>query len=94
MKGGRKLSDWNIFVKKVYEEGKAKDSDYEFKDALEDASRRKSEMGSMKSSSGRGVKKSRKALKKSRGRSRSLALAGGRSRSRALAGGKTRRRKH
>jgi UDP-N-acetylglucosamine acyltransferase len=59
-------------------------SDFLFKDALQDASKRKSEMGSMKSPSGRGVKKSRKALKKSRGRSRSLALAGGR----------TRRRKH
>ena len=62
------------------------------KNALEDASRRKSEM---KSSSGRGVKKTEKALKKSRGRSRSLALAGGRSRSRALAGGRTRKhRRH
>jgi hypothetical protein len=79
MKGGRKLSEWNLFVKKVYHEGKAKNSSYEFKDALEDASKRKSEMGSMKSSSGRGVKKSRKMMRKSRGK-RSLALAGGRTR--------------
>lgn len=48
MKGGRKLSSWNIFVKKIYQEGKAKDSNYGFKQALSDASRRKSEMGSMK----------------------------------------------
>ena len=40
----RKLSAWNIFVKKIYAEGKAKNSKYEFKQALEDASKRKSEM--------------------------------------------------
>jgi hypothetical protein len=47
MKGGKRaLSSWNIFVKKVYREGKAKNSNYEFKDALKDASKRKGEMGS------------------------------------------------
>ena len=52
MQGGkRKLSQWNIFVKKIYREGKAKNSNYEFKQALSDASKRKSEMGSMKNSS-------------------------------------------
>jgi hypothetical protein len=80
MKGGkRQLSQWNLFVQKVYKEGKAKDSDYEFKQALSDASNRKSEMGSMKSISARGTKKGRKSAKKSRGR-RSMALAGGKSR--------------
>ena len=39
-------SAWNMFVKKIYEEGKAKDSSYEFKQALVDASKRKSEMSS------------------------------------------------
>jgi hypothetical protein len=82
MKGGkRQLSQWNLFVKKVYQEGKAKDSNYEFKQALEDASKRKSEMGSMKSASASGVKKSKKAYKKSKGK-RSLALAGGKTRRR------------
>jgi hypothetical protein len=83
MKGGkRQLSQWNLFVKKVYQEGKAKDSDYEFKQALSDASKRKSEMGSMKSSSGRGSNKSRKVSRKSRGK-------------RSMAGGKSRKnRKH
>ena len=38
-------SAWNMFVKKIYEEGKAKDPNYEFKNALKDASKRKSEMG-------------------------------------------------
>jgi len=38
-------SAWNMFVKKIYHEGKAKNSNYEFKQALIDASKRKSEMG-------------------------------------------------
>jgi hypothetical protein len=46
MKGGKRaLSSWNMFVKKVYREGKSKNSNYAFKDALKDASRRKREMG-------------------------------------------------
>ena len=75
MNGGRKLSQWNIFVKKIYNEGKAKNSNYEFKQALVDASKRKSEMGSSKA---RGVK-SRKVSRKSRGK-KSMAMAGGKSR--------------
>ena len=83
MKGGkRQLSQWNLFVKYVYQEGKAKDSDYQFKQALSDASSRKSEMGSMKSASGRGSNKSRKVSRKSRGK-------------RSMSGGKSRKnRKH
>jgi len=76
MQGGRKLSQWNIFVKKIYQEGKAKDSSYEFKQALTDASKRKSEMGSMKTSSASGKKSKSIKMKKSRKMSR-LALAGG-----------------
>ena len=65
MQGGkRKLSQWNIFVKKIYREGKAKNSNYEFKQALADASKRKSEMGSMKNSSATSSKKSSKKDKK------------------------------
>jgi hypothetical protein len=80
MQGGRKLSDWNIFVKKVYAEGKANDSSYEFKDALKDASRRKSEMTSMKTVSASGVKKSKKSRKSKKSknyRKRNIALSGG-----------------
>lgn len=44
MKGGRKLSNWNLFVKKIYNEGKISNSNYDFKQALSDASKRKSEM--------------------------------------------------
>ena len=85
MQGGkRKLSQWNIFVKKVYREGKAKNSNYEFKQALSDASKRKSEMGSMKNSSATSSKKSRK-MNKSKGK-RHMAMA--------MAGGTRKRRRH
>jgi hypothetical protein len=67
-------SEWNMFVKKIYEEGKAKDSSYEFKQALKDASKRKSEMG--RSASASGTKKHKKMSR--RGRSRSASMAGGR----------------
>ena len=46
MKGVRKPTQWNLFVKKIYQEGITKNSDYKFKQALQDASKRKSEMGS------------------------------------------------
>jgi hypothetical protein len=61
-------SQWNMFVKKIYEEGKAKDSSYEFKQALKDASKRKSEMGKMKMSVSKpkSTRKSRKS--KTRGK--------------------------
>ena len=68
-------SAWNMFVKKIYQEGKAKDSNYEFKQALVDASKRKSEMGHSTSS----VKKSHKSRKTAkRGKSRRASISGGR----------------
>jgi len=65
MKGGKRaLSSWNIFVKKVYREGKSSNSNYAFKDALRDASKRKGEMGNVAS----GTQKVRKTkAKKSKG---------------------------
>lgn len=76
-------SAWNMFVKKIYEEGKAEDSSYDFKTALKDASKRKGEMGH--SASAAGVKKSHMRHRKhhrtaKRGRSRSASMAGGKSR--------------
>jgi hypothetical protein len=59
----RKLSAWNLFVMKIYKEGKAKNKNYDFKQALDDASMRKSEMGKMPSS---GVKNATKSTKKGR----------------------------
>ena len=77
-------SEWNMFVKKIYEEGHAKDPNYKFKQALKDASKRKSEMGHSSS-----MKKSKTAKRgksrQNKGKSRSMALAGGR---------KSRRRRH
>ncbi len=69
-------SEWNMFVKKIYQEGKSKDSNYEFKQALKDASKRKSEMGHSASASG--VKKSRKSAKRGRRRTASMSASGGR----------------
>jgi len=77
MNGGkRKLSSWNIFVKKIYQEGHSKNKNYSFKQALTDASKRKSEMGS---SSSKGIKSMKNKSK------RSMALAGGKSRKRSSA---------
>lgn len=72
MNGGRKPSAWNMFVKKIYHEGHKKNSNYSFKQALTDASKRKGEMGAM------GSNKSRKMRNKSR--KASVAMAGGKSR--------------
>ena len=41
------LTRWNMFVKKVFHEGRKTNKTYKFKDALKDASRRKSEMNTM-----------------------------------------------
>ncbi len=71
----KNLSDWNIFVKKIYTEGKAKDSNYEFKQALQDASKRKSEM--KHSMSSKTAKKNRRSISSRRSRSRSASMAGG-----------------
>jgi hypothetical protein len=67
------MTAWNDFVKKIYHEGHNKDSSYQFKQALKDASKRKSEMGSasstpMKKSSNKSKKtrKSRKGKSKKR----------------------------
>lgn len=52
-------SAWNMFVKKIYEEGHKKNANYSFKQALKDASKRKSEMGSMSSKMGKTMKKAK-----------------------------------
>ena len=39
------MSAWNDFVKKIYWENKKKNKNYQFKDALKEASKRKGEMG-------------------------------------------------
>ena len=66
MQGGRKPSQWNMFVKKIYHQGHSKNANYSFKQALTDASRRKGEMGDHNASK-KHFKKSRKHGKKHRG---------------------------
>jgi hypothetical protein len=56
------MTAWNDFVKKIYHEGHNKDSNYSFKQALQDASARKGEMDS--SSSPMKSKKMRKSKSK------------------------------
>ncbi len=63
------MTAWNDFVKKIYHEGHAKDPNYQFKNALKDASKRKGEMGSS-GTTGKTTKKSRKSRKKSGTRKR------------------------
>jgi len=68
MQGGRKPSQWNMFVKKIYHEGHSSNSKYSFKQALTDASRRKGEMGHHNAAvSKKRGRKSRKHGKKQRG---------------------------
>lgn len=64
-------SKWNLFVKKIYHEGKRSNPNYEFKNALKDASKRKAEMGDS------GSKTSKTPSKMRRKRSANLSLAGG-----------------
>jgi hypothetical protein len=45
------MSAWNDFVKKIYWENKKKNKNFQFKDALRQASKRKGEMGSSSSKS-------------------------------------------
>lgn len=60
------MSEWNLVVKKVYEENHAKDSSYQFKDALVDA--KKVYRSSKKSVAdlGKSVKKAVTGKRKSR----------------------------
>ena len=50
------MSAWNDFVKKIYWENKKKNKNFQFKDALKQASIRKDEMGSSSKSSGKSMK--------------------------------------
>jgi hypothetical protein len=56
------MSAWNDFVKKIYWENKKKNKNFQFKDALKEASRRKGEMGT-KSKGNKAAMKSKKCCK-------------------------------
>jgi hypothetical protein len=60
------MSAWNDFVKKIYHEGHNKDETYSFKQALKDASARKSEMGKTETAMGVKSKKPRKSKKQTK----------------------------
>ena len=61
------MTAWNDFVTKIYNEEHKMNPDYMFKQALKDASKRKSEMGStasgVKSKKSKKFKKSKKSKK-------------------------------
>ena len=64
------MTAWNDFVTKIYNEEHKKNPDYMFKQALKDASKRKSEMGSPTASGvkSKKVRKSRKSKKSKKSR--------------------------
>jgi hypothetical protein len=68
------MTAWTDFVKKIFAEGRKKNPAFQFKDALKEASKRKSEMGSSSSAAaapGKTMKKRGKSKKsKKRGKSR------------------------
>ena len=67
------MSPWTDLVSKVFKEGRDKDPSYQLKDAMKEASKRKSEMGSSSSAAapGKTMKKRGKSKKsKKRGKSR------------------------
>ena len=69
------MTAWTDFVKKIFAEGRKKNPAFQFKDALVEASKRKSEMGSSSS-----VAAAPKKTKKSRGKSKKSKKRGGKSR--------------
>ena len=58
------MSAWNDFVKKIYWENKKKNKNFQFKDALKQASIRKGEMGNSSKSSSKSMKNMNKKSKK------------------------------
>lgn len=62
--GKRKLTKWNLLVKKVFKEGKAKNKNYTFKQALSDASKRKGELGKGVTSRKKRSSRKRKSCKR------------------------------
>lgn len=71
------MTAWNNFVKKIYHEGHSSDKNYSFKQALKDASARKSEMdkpnlamGVKSKSTKKTSRKSKKSRKTKKNRSR------------------------
>jgi hypothetical protein len=64
------MTAWTDFVKKIFAEGRKKNPAFQFKDALKEASKRKSEMGSSSAAAA-----PRKTMKK-RGKSKKSKKSG------------------
>jgi hypothetical protein len=61
------MSAWNDFVKKIYWENKKKNKDYQFKEALKEASKRKNEMGKSSTKSKNSGKSAKRGTRRRRG---------------------------
>ena len=60
------MTAWTDFIKKIFAEGRKKNPEYQFKDAMKEASKRKGEMGSSAVSPTKSTKKRGKSKSKSR----------------------------
>jgi hypothetical protein len=87
------MTAWNDFVKKIYHEGHKKDKNYSFKQALQDGSKRKGEMGSSSSSSSSSSKMSKSKGKKSKKMKKMSKMTKGGNKCGMKAGTRRRRRK-
>jgi hypothetical protein len=65
-----RMTAWNDFVKKIYHEGKKNNPEYQFKNALKDASARKGEMGKLAAAPTMAGPKKSKKRGKSKGKKR------------------------
>lgn len=66
-----KMSPWTDLVSKIFKEGRDKDSSYQLKDAMKEASKRKSEMGSSSSAApSKSRRRGKSGKSKKRGKSR------------------------
>jgi hypothetical protein len=84
---------WNNFVKKIYHEEKGKNPNFQFKDALKLASKRKGEMGKGASSTEEmPMSQSSMSKKATRRRSKSKKNKQTKSKTKKRMGGKSRRR--
>lgn len=72
------MTAWNDFVKKIYHEGHDKNPNYSFKQALQDASKRKGEMGTTTSTHSSSMRKKSSTSKKAGRKSKKSGKKGGR----------------
>jgi len=64
------MTAWTDFVKKIFAEGRKKNPEFQLKDAMKEASKRKSEMGSSAAAPVKTMKKRSKSKKNSKSKKR------------------------